>query len=221
MIAVLTRRRHSLPFINPKYPPPPAPLSLDDPEVTPEASASFFSLMFFNWISPMMALGSARPLQPTDLWKMDDARSSALLSEKLVSNLMARQDKAAEFNRLLEDPNTPLPLWQRITFPLLPNRKAREKDFRTKSGKRTASLGWALSDTFGAYFWMGGTFKIVGDLAQSTTPLTLRALIKWSGKYNAEKHLGASIGPGIGMAFGILAQLLISSFCIHHFFVRK
>ncbi|ORX38364.1 P-loop containing nucleoside triphosphate hydrolase protein [Kockovaella imperatae] len=217
------RWRHSLPFVNPKFPPPPAPLSLDDPAVTPEASASFFSLWFFNWISPMMALGSARTLQATDLWKMDDARSAAVLSEKFVGHLQDRQVRAAEYNRLLADPKTPLPLRQRIYFSLLPNRKEREHEYRTKTGKRTASIGWALSDTFGAYFWAGGLLKMMADLSQSTTPLTLRAIINWSTKYDHKRKHGGpgpGIGLGIGLAFVILAQLLISSWGIHHFFVR-
>ena len=171
----------------------------------------------------MMALGAARPLQPTDLWKMDDKRSAALLSDRLIHNLEVRQEAAAEYNRKLADSSTPLPFMRRLTYPLMPNRKARENEYRAKTGKRSASLGWALSDTFGAYFWTGGAFKILADMSQATTPLTLRALIKWSGQYNAQKNNGVpgpGIGPGIGMAFGILAQLLISSFCMHHFFVR-
>ena len=217
-------RRHSLPFVKPKHPPPPAPLSLEDAPITPEASASFFSLLFFNWISPMMALGSARPLQPTDLWAMDDKRSAAVLSKRMTDHFYRRQKKANEYNARLADYSNPLPFPRRLFYPLLPNRKQREEDYRLNRGKRSPSLVMSLSDTFGMYFWAGGLLKILADTAQATTPLTLRAIINWVTKYQAAKHAGLprpNVGTGIGYAFAILGQLLVSSICMHHFFVRE
>ncbi|KAK4687016.1 hypothetical protein P7C73_g3094, partial [Tremellales sp. Uapishka_1] len=220
------RWRHSLPFINPKYPPQPPPLSLDDALPTPEKNASWFSLLFFNWISPMMALGSVRPLQPTDLWKMDESRSSALLSKRLVDNFQKRQRVAEEWNTRLADTSTPLPLRQRLLYPLLPHREKREHDFRTKHGKKTASLTWALSDTFGRYFWLAGCIKIVGDTAGVTSPLVLRQLIAWSNEWQIAQQTNGltpypSMGRGAGLAIGLFLMLVVSSISLHHFFVRS
>ncbi|KAJ3197071.1 hypothetical protein HK101_006256 [Irineochytrium annulatum] len=39
-------------------------------ETTGEASASLFSLMFFNWVNPLLELGSQRPLTADDLWNL-------------------------------------------------------------------------------------------------------------------------------------------------------
>ena len=217
-------RRHSLPFVNPKHPPPQAPLSLDDVPVTPEISANWFSIFTFNWISPIMALGSARPLQPTDMPKMDAARSAGLLSDQLVANYAARQQKALEYNARLKDLNTPLPFPQRFTYPLLPHREKRENDFRAKRGTKSASLAWSLSDTFGWYFWLGGVIKVFGDTASATTPLVLRALIKWSTQWQAAQSGLAdypSYGKGVGLAIALFLMLCVASATIHHFFVRK
>jgi hypothetical protein len=171
-----------------------------------------------------MALGAARPLQPTDLWKMDDARSAGRVSRSIAKNYYARQKKAKEYNELLADPGTPLPLSKQILYSILPNREKREHDYRTKYGKRKASLAMALSDTFGFYFWMGGAIKVVGDTAGACTPLLIKALIAWVTTRNASIAAGRgepSVGPGIGYAFGLFGLLVISSFSIHHFFVRK
>ncbi|WVR09429.1 hypothetical protein IAU60_006496 [Kwoniella sp. DSM 27419] len=218
------RWRHSLPFIKPKYPPPPAPLSMDAAEVTPQVDASFFSTLFFNWISPMMALGSARPLQATDLWKMDEARSAKPLSTKLREAYVRRTEAAAEYNTRLADPNTPLPFSKRVLYPMLPHREKREKAYRTKHGKKKASLVMSLNDVFGRYYFTGGFIKVFGDTCQAVTPLLIRALIRWSTEWEAARNSGQpkpAIGRGVGMAIGLLLLLVSSSLSIHHFFLHS
>lgn len=171
-----------------------------------------------------MALGSARPLQATDLWKMDDARSAGLLSQKLLTNYMERDRKAKEYNEKLSDPNFRLPWKKRISFALRPSGGKREKEWREKTGKRKASLAWALSDTFGWYFWSAGFIKFVGDLSGAFSPLVVRAIIKWSTEYEYARTLGTpkpSIGRGIGMAIGLFAMLSVYSISAHHFFISK
>ncbi|KAL0247372.1 hypothetical protein I308_104408 [Cryptococcus tetragattii IND107] len=218
------RWRHSLPFVKPKHPPPPPPLSLDDAPVTPEVSANFFNLLFFNWISPMMALGSARPLQDTDLWKMDAARGAKPLSEKLLASYAARTKKANEYNARLADPSTPLPLSRRILYSVLPHRERREKDYREKYGKKHASLARSLLDVFGWFYMSAGFIKVFGDTCQAVTPLVIRRLITWSADYQAAKSAGLELpsrGPGIGAAVGLLLLLICSSLGMHHYFIRS
>ncbi|OWZ63367.1 hypothetical protein AYX15_04629 [Cryptococcus neoformans] len=218
------RWRHSLPFVKPKHPPPPPPLSLDDAPVTPEVSANFFNLLFFNWISPMMALGSARPLQDADLWRMDAARGAKPLSEKLLASYAARTKKANEYNARLADPNTPLPFSRRILYSVLPHREQREKDYRKKHGKKHASLAMSLLDVFGWFFMSAGFIKVFGDTCQAVTPLVIRRLINWSANYQAAKSAGLDLpsrGPGIGAAIGLLLLLICSSLGMHHYFIRS
>lgn len=217
-------RRHSLPFVKPKYGPPPPPVSLDTAPITPEITASWFSFLFFNWISPLMALGAARPLQATDLWKMDDDRSAGVLSDRLITHFEERRRKADEYNAKLADPNTPLPFTKRVRFAFAKNRAEKEKEYRTKTGKKEANLAWALSDTFGWYFWSAGLIKFVGDLSSAFTPLVIRALIAWSAQWQAARAVGSprpDIGRAVGMAIGLFAMMCFASLTIHHFFIRK
>jgi hypothetical protein len=52
----------------------------------------------------------------------------------------------------------------------------------------------------------------------------MKQLIAWTALRNADRVAGLpepNIGTGIGYAFGLWILLIISSFSIHHFFVRK
>lgn len=196
---------------------------MDDAPVTPEVTASFLSYLYFSWISPMMALGAARPLEATDMWKMDEKRSAGRQSALLADNYEKRKAKAEAYNARLADPSNPLPMPQRLFYPLLPHREKREHDFRTNKGKKKPSLAWALSDTYGSWFWVAGLFKLFSDVATACSPLLIRALIKWSGKYEmAMKGLGKypGYGEGVGYALGLLFLLLASSVALHHYFMR-
>lgn len=155
---------------------------------------------------------------------MDDARSSKLLADKLTASFDQRVIKAKEYNDRLADPNTPLPRVQKWLYPILPHREKREKDFRTNFGKKKASLAWALSDTFGNFFWMGAIFKIGADLCTSFSPLLIKALIKFSTEWQVAQATGQpapNVGRGVGMAIGLFCLLACSSIGIHHFFVRE
>ena len=192
--------------------------------MTPEITASWFSFLFFNWISPLIALGSALPLQPTDLWRMDDDRSAGKLSDDLIRYFEKRQVAAREYNERLADPSSPLPFKQRVRLAFGKNRAEREKEYRTKSGKQVASLAWALSDTFGLYFWLAGPIKVLGDLASAFTPILIREIIKWSSRWQAAKDRGLpapDVGRAVGMAIGLFLLLLTASITIHHFFLRE
>lgn len=209
-----------------KHPPPPAPLSMDAAPVTPEVSANWFSVLTFNWISPMMALGAARTLEPEDLYRMDDARSAGRISARMMGFYEKRKAKAEAYNARLADPAQPLPFPQRITYPLLPHRAEREKDFRTNRGRKKPHLVLALSDTFGWYFWSAGIIKLFGDTATACSTLLIRALIKWATQWEyAHKGVAGieypAVGNGVGLAIGLFAILTFGSFCLHHYFVRS
>lgn len=172
----------------------------------------------------MMALGSARPLQDTDLWKMDAARGAKPLSEKLLASYAARTKKANEYNARLADPSTPLPLSRRILYSVLPHRERREKDYREKYGKKHASLARSLLDVFGWFYMSAGFIKVFGDTCQAVTPLVIRRLITWSADYQAAKSAGLELpsrGPGIGAAVGLLLLLICSSLGMHHYFISE
>lgn len=172
----------------------------------------------------MMALGSARPLQPTDLWRMDEARSAGRMSSALAAAYARRTEEAAAHNKKLLDPSTPLPRSRRILYSMLSQKERREKDYRTKWGKKRASLAWSLNDVFGRSFWVGAVYKVLGDVATATTPLLLKAIILWTTQWQLAKaglNPYPDMGRAIGMAIGLLFLLIFASLCVHHYFVRK
>lgn len=157
-------RRHSLPFMKPKYPPPPPPESMDDAPYLPDMTASWWSHLFFLWVQPIMALGAARELTAEDMYKLGHERDSGVLAKKLLASFQRRWDQADEYNAKLEAGEIPVPRKLKIKWALGGGegntRQEKEKEWREKSGKKQPSLTWALSDVFGLYFWMSGLIKV-------------------------------------------------------------
>ncbi|WVQ94366.1 hypothetical protein IAU59_001445 [Kwoniella sp. CBS 9459] len=108
------KRDHWWQLWRPRDAPPPPKRSLEDAEIIPLAYASILSKLTFQWVSPIMVKGYQRPLQATDLWKLDESRegectnvsykslrSAEHLSERFLESLEARQKAAEEWNRQL------------------------------------------------------------------------------------------------------------------------
>ena len=94
---------------------------------------------------------------------------------------------------------------------------AMDHEWRTKTGLREANLAWALNDTFGLHFWLGGLFKVVGDTSQLMGPLLVKAIINFGKESFAEKQDGRkpNIGRGVGMAIGLFCLTICTSVCQH------
>ncbi|KAJ8603881.1 hypothetical protein MRB53_042056 [Persea americana] len=67
--------------------------------VSREHKAGFFSLMYFQWINPLMTVGYQRPLEVNDIWSVNPDRSVYVMAEKLDANFAKR--KAANSKRAL------------------------------------------------------------------------------------------------------------------------
>ncbi|QIX00048.1 hypothetical protein AMS68_005565 [Peltaster fructicola] len=94
------RKRKWSERINPlkqKYPPP------IPKKRTPsrEQKAGFFSLMYFQWINPLMTVGYQRPLEVNDIWSVNPDRSVYVLSQKLYANLDKRREAKSKHVLLL------------------------------------------------------------------------------------------------------------------------
>lgn len=85
-----------------KNPPPPAPESIDEAEELPLGHANIFSDWSYHWIGKMLVLGYRRPLEATDLWKMDGPRQAEHLSARVLDRWEARVAKADAYNRRIE-----------------------------------------------------------------------------------------------------------------------
>ncbi|KAJ7183174.1 ABC transporter [Mycena filopes] len=210
-----------VPFTSTKPPPPPGG-TLDDAAFSPDISARWWNLIYFGWVTPLLALGYARPLEATDLYKLGDERASAYIAQRITESFDRRHHDATEYNLRLANGEV-RPGWRVIWWALSGKRAEREKKWREVDGKRKASLVWAMNDSIKWWFWTGGVLKIMGDTAQITSPLVVKAIIKFaSSSYVAHNSGGTPppIGQGVGLAIGLLLMQLIGSLGQHHFFYR-
>lgn len=152
---------------------PPAKASLDDADLIPEANAGPWSLLTFGWINPLMALGYVRPLEASDLYKLQDHRASKVIADKIVASFEARVVAATAYNERLANgeigPGLKAAWWS-----LRGSRAEREKHWREHDGRKEASLAMAMNDSIKWWFWTGGLLKLIADIAQITSPLVLK-----------------------------------------------
>ncbi|KAJ7204160.1 ABC protein [Mycena pura] len=205
--------------------PPPPPASLDAAPVSPYVTASLFSRLTYTWITPLMVLGFQRTLQASDLWRMGPEQEAGFLAARL-EEAWARRLKAAEaWNARLDSGEAGPGLWRRALWGLPGrDRKALEQRWRTKDGRREASLTWALNDVLGHLFWRGGMFKVVADTSQLMGPILVKSLINFAKARALARETGAhpaSIAHGIGLAVGLLCVIVTASICQHQFFFRS
>lgn len=112
----------------------------------PETTAGWFSLLTFQWITPLLALGYSRPLEAPDLYKLPDHRSAAYIADRILDSFETRKIKANEYNARLADGDVKAG-WRHIWWAVKGNRVEREKHWREVSGKRKASLVYAMNDS--------------------------------------------------------------------------
>lgn len=139
----------------------------------PEYTAGWLSLLTFGWISPLLSLGYARPLEVSDLYKLQDNRSATYIADKITTSFEARLKKAETYNTRLASGEIK-PGWRIIWWLLRGNKAEREKRWREVGGKKKASLVYAMNDSVKWWFWSGGILKVMGDTAQVTSPLVVK-----------------------------------------------
>ncbi|KAG2341335.1 ABC transporter [Suillus weaverae] len=203
--------------------PPPPKKSIHDADLIPEATAGFVSLLWFTWITPLLSLGYARPLESSDLYRLQEERGALPIADAILISFKTRQKKAAEYNERLTKGEIG-PGLKGLWWSIRGVRAEREKQWREKDGKRKASLILAMNDSIFWWFWSAGVLKVIGDTAQITSPLVVKAIINFVTVSYTNHLTGQStppIGEGIGLAFGLLALQLISSWCNNHFFYRS
>jgi hypothetical protein len=160
-----------MPFI-PIDPPPPKD-SIDDADMIPEMTAGWFSIVTFSWITSLLALGYARPLEAPDLYKLQDNRSAAVIAEKINNSFEARRKVAEEYNTRLASGEISAG-WRKVWWTLRGNRAEHERQWREKDGRRQPSLMYAINDSVKYWFWSGGIMKVSGDTVTILTPLVVK-----------------------------------------------
>ena len=230
-----------MPFIS--QTPEPPKHSLDDARIIPEATASLLSLITFSWITSLLALGYARPLEATDLYKLQTERGAGHIADQITKSFTRRMKIANEYNEKLANGEVK-PGLKALWWTILGNREAREKKWRGETGRKKPSIVLAMNDSIKWWFWSAGLFKIAGDTAQITSPLLVKvrfycfprphlltnilmgskSIINFASESFANHQLGLpvpGIGKGIGFVFALLSLQVIASICNNQFFYRS
>jgi hypothetical protein len=137
----------------------------------PEASAGWFSLLTFNWITPILSVGYARPLVTADLYELQQRRSSTIIADKIIASYDKRAEDARVYNERLEKGEIS-PGWRKVWWTLRGNVKERERMW--KEGRKRANLALALNDAIFWWFWTGAILKFIADMAQIASPLLVK-----------------------------------------------
>ena len=97
-------------------------------------TAGWFSLLTFGWMNSLMALGYARPLEASDLWKLQEHRSSEVIANAILDSFEAHRRKADEYNTRLANGEIKPPLRLRLMSAL-------RGDGRNGSGSGWRNMG--------------------------------------------------------------------------------
>jgi hypothetical protein len=107
-------------------------------------------------MTSLMSLGYARPLQATDLWKLQEYRSSDVIANAILDSFEARCRKADEYNTRLANGEIKPPLKLRLMSALRGDGEERLKQWIEKDGRKQPSLTLAINDSVKWWFWSGG-----------------------------------------------------------------
>ncbi|KAH7334391.1 ABC transporter [Rhizoctonia solani] len=210
-----------VPFVG-SNPPPPL-VSIDDSTLIPEANASWFSKLFFEWITPTLSLGYARPLEAPDLWKLQDSRSAEVMSNRILESFERRKAEADAYNERLKNGDVG-PGLRGVWWSLRGERDKREQQWREKGGLKKPSLVLAMNDSVKWWFWTGGVFVLISNVAQICSPLLVKAIIRFGQESYAKHRAGVPappIGQGVGLAIGLFLLQLVSAMSMQHGFYRS
>lgn len=146
----------------------------------PESTANWLSILTFSWLNPLIRTGYTRPLQADDLYDMPGNRLAEDYADCLETCWLAGLKK----NRTRRAPSGLLawrPFWARRTT-------------------NTTVLALALNRVCFRRFWLGGLFKLAGDLSQMLSPLLIRFLITTLSD-PSRRALSAGFGYAVGLFF--------------------
>ncbi|SMY23174.1 unnamed protein product [Zymoseptoria tritici ST99CH_1A5] len=154
-------------------------------KITPEASASLWNWFFFSWLNPLIAIGYSRPHIQSELYLLPPSSDVSVYAGKLDGHIEGLRERVPEGGG-----------------------KRRRFNFHSPSWR----LARALNASVLVWFWVGGAMKLFADVATITSPLLVRAIIRFLQTSEQNRKAGLpepSIGQGFGMAIG-LALLLAS-----------
>ncbi|KAH7183235.1 P-loop containing nucleoside triphosphate hydrolase protein [Fusarium flagelliforme] len=158
----------------------------------PETQANWLSILTFNWLGRLLRTGYTRPLQTDDLYDMPNHR--------LVEDHANRLEEA----------------WSTRLATNRGKKPAKWRPFWARKTTDTTVLTLALNDVCFKWFWLGGIFKLAGDLSQILSPLLIRFLIGTLSDPSQQ-----ALRSGFGYAVGLFLLLVFSVTSNVHGFYRS
>lgn len=158
----------------------------------PESNANWLSILTFNWLRTLLSTGYTRPLQAEDLYDMPSNRLVKDHAERLEKSWATRLESNSA-----QAPSSWKPFWARRTT-------------------NTTVLTLTLNDVCFQWFWLGGLFKLCGDLTQMLSPLIIRFLIQTLSDPSSQ-----AMRAGFGYAVGLFLLLVFSVTSNVHGFYRS
>ncbi|KAK3296581.1 P-loop containing nucleoside triphosphate hydrolase protein [Chaetomium fimeti] len=162
----------------------------------PESTANWLSILTFAWLSPVIGTGYTRPLQVDDLYSMPSTR----LVEGHADRLERFWSESLEKNRN-RVASSGLMAW---------------RPFWARRTTDATVLTLALNRVCFQWFWIGGLFKLSGDLSQILSPLLIRFLINTLSDPSQQ-----ALRAGFGYAAGLFLLLVFSVTSNVHGFYRS
>ncbi|KAJ4489677.1 ABC transporter [Lentinula edodes] len=202
-----------VPFVSSKSSPPRA--SLDDADVLPENTASWLSYCTFQWMTPLLATGYARPIVAEDLYDLGHERAAEMFAERITQSFEKRELVAKAFNHRLDMDEVAPPLFKSFWWAITGQKKVKLAQWATNARKEP-SLAMACNDAVFFWFWTGGFFRLLADVGTILSPLILKAIIDFATTSQNDVSDGSgipSIGPGIGLCVGLFAILIVIFLC--------
>ena len=163
-----------VPFVSASAPPP--KIISDDTQLsmTPEATASWPSLITFGWLGDLLSLGYARPLEKSDLYRLPPTRDSATYATRIERAFQRRKAHADKINVKIDNRELKPPLRLRLVWALVGNSASRYDAWIANHPRAEPSLVLALNDAVFWWLWIGGALKLLADVGTVCAPLLIR-----------------------------------------------
>ncbi|KCV70415.1 hypothetical protein H696_02759 [Fonticula alba] len=205
-------------------------------QFTPEEQSNFFSMISFWWMTSTMILGYRKPLEGSDLHRLNAADHSDRLynqfgtawAEQLRrhghksgqmghSEAAAEEELDADEDDLVQVDGRSTPsLWSRIF------RRGRsaggQRKKKKKSRKRRPSVLWAVLSAYGAPFGVAAIFKLLQDLMSFVQPVLLRELLAFVTSQGTPTP--QPLERGIYITMVMFGTALFQTFVLHQYFHR-
>lgn len=163
-----------VPFVSTSTPAANLQAENDNARLTPEATANWYNVVTFGWLDTIMAIGYARPLEKSDLYRLPSSRDSAKYAKRIEESFEKRRLRADEINDLIARKELEAPLRLRAWWSVTGDSTRKREEWLSKLPRAEPSLALALNDSIFWWLWVGGILKLVADVGTVMVPLLIR-----------------------------------------------